>query len=389
MPEREITTERGNKAITYTQEAIRVGQLPSGEHLSINKHEFVGDPKGPRVYIQANIHGPEVTGVPVVHNLIEKLKGQNELFGTVTLVPTANPMGLDLKIGGQNVGYTNLRRQNGTNWNRAPNYASEVISELGEDLVDQDFKKASPLFAKAYIEHAKSKLSDGLEQGTVTTEQILSNTLQQISFDHDVFIDLHTDGNNLEHVYAFPHSVDRAKDFGFKYIVEDELKYLGYFQDAFMVPYVDLWKSLGNDYPSKNLPKHAFTVELSGKYFDEQYVAAATENVWGFLGNTGVINGSNNTIPEQFLVQGESLIRYTAPRGGIVLPIHHPGETVREEQTIANVQEVTTGIKWPIRATRSGDVYTYPINQTVDMGEAVVGIFASPTKLFSREKPKE
>jgi predicted deacylase len=48
---------------------------------------------GPTVLITGNIHGDEVTGVIVIHRLIEQLNVET-MKGKVVFVPSLNPTGL-------------------------------------------------------------------------------------------------------------------------------------------------------------------------------------------------------------------------------------------------------------------------------------------------------
>ncbi|MEL7386389.1 MAG: succinylglutamate desuccinylase/aspartoacylase family protein, partial [Pseudomonadota bacterium] len=77
---------------TITQEHIQVGEIANGLPLTIPVYRLQGDGSGPKVYIQANMHGAEVQGNAVIYQLLEQLKTQT-LASDITLVPYANPIG--------------------------------------------------------------------------------------------------------------------------------------------------------------------------------------------------------------------------------------------------------------------------------------------------------
>ena len=49
------------------------------------------------VYLQAGIHGIELTGIPVVHEFMKEIEA-HQLDYNFICVPLSNPMGLDLSL---------------------------------------------------------------------------------------------------------------------------------------------------------------------------------------------------------------------------------------------------------------------------------------------------
>jgi len=74
---------------------IRLRQMASGDVLSLQVYKFIGANAGKKVYIQSNLHGAEIAGNAVIHQLISFLQTINDtdLAGEVWLVPVCNPMG--------------------------------------------------------------------------------------------------------------------------------------------------------------------------------------------------------------------------------------------------------------------------------------------------------
>ena len=59
------------------------------------------------VYLQAGIHGIELTGIPVVHEFMKEIEAHQLVYNFIC-VPLSNPMGLDSQIMGVQTGYNNL-----------------------------------------------------------------------------------------------------------------------------------------------------------------------------------------------------------------------------------------------------------------------------------------
>ncbi|MHA2423713.1 MAG: succinylglutamate desuccinylase/aspartoacylase family protein [Candidatus Thorarchaeota archaeon] len=70
-------------------------ELPTGGFERIPIIIAQGKEEGPTLFITANVHGNELTGVAVIHNLITKELVSN-LKGTIVAIPTLNPSGLRL-----------------------------------------------------------------------------------------------------------------------------------------------------------------------------------------------------------------------------------------------------------------------------------------------------
>jgi hypothetical protein len=66
---------------------------PSGGQDKLPVIIAQGDPRGPVFWITASIHGPEHTGIQVIHQLITRDLAR-QLHGTVIALPTLNPAGV-------------------------------------------------------------------------------------------------------------------------------------------------------------------------------------------------------------------------------------------------------------------------------------------------------
>ncbi|MBU0660725.1 succinylglutamate desuccinylase/aspartoacylase family protein [Patescibacteria group bacterium] len=194
----------------YTKQTYPIQQLPTGEILSIHAYTFTGSQKRPKIYLQANLHGPEIFGTTLLEKCITYLESQEDISGSVTIVPTANPIAV------QHTSYNALTgRYNpmtGTDWNRIFKVNSKNIEELGEQ--------------KYYTKQAK-------KHGQ-TIEDKLANTLRSISAGSSHILDIHTAGSN-----SVPHVFPYAKNWEVflplqaeAYLLWDEKNTMGTFDDS-------------------------------------------------------------------------------------------------------------------------------------------------------------
>jgi hypothetical protein len=71
---------------------ISLRQMASGDRLFLQVYKFIGANPGKKVYIQSNLHGAEISGNAVIHQLIEFLLSINDtdLVGEIWLIPVCN-----------------------------------------------------------------------------------------------------------------------------------------------------------------------------------------------------------------------------------------------------------------------------------------------------------
>ncbi len=79
----------------YSYGTIRVLDLPTGGHEEIPVVIAQGRERGPVVWVTANIHGGELTGIASIHRVLTPDLPSN-LRGTLIALPTINPAGLQV-----------------------------------------------------------------------------------------------------------------------------------------------------------------------------------------------------------------------------------------------------------------------------------------------------
>lgn len=78
---------------THAIVKIPVGELPSGNRISIQAHVFRSTKPGPTVLIQGGVHGDEINGVEIVRRALRDGMFDQLLCGTVIAIPLLNIYG--------------------------------------------------------------------------------------------------------------------------------------------------------------------------------------------------------------------------------------------------------------------------------------------------------
>ncbi len=298
---------------------IPILELASGDKLSLKVYDFAGLKNGKKYYIQANIHGPEVVGTGVLLKLIKLLKSKPLKVGNIRVVVSANPISLNFKIGGYQVGYVNLNGTRYPSWNAI-------------------FKKE--------IDNKIDKLR---------VEDILARKLQELSLGFDIALDVHSAQNNIEFVYCYEKSVQLGKLLGTRHVVLlNENSFEGCFDQAFME--VNGKKS------------HGITLELSGKAFNEKYLNQWSNNIYDFL-----THNNSSKLKDVLVWDSGSNKKYLSSKAGILVPIKELGSESKKGEVLVKVMGLS-GSEEKIIAQGNGIVYRYPIAQSVSQGEIVVQV---------------
>lgn len=363
-------------------------QLASGDRLSLQVYKFVGAKPGKKVYIQSNLHGAEIAGNAVIHQLISFFMTlpETDLVGEIWLVPVCNPVATNqrshLFSSGRFCAYE------GKDWNRIFwDYEKE-----GEDL--DYFAKSQMNFEpeairKNYLIQIKQsfeKLSKKIQSpSSVPFTQRFRYQLQSLSLDADYLIDLHSSSNQgLEYLYYFRDRSASAKYFLLNWgILLDD--YDGdAFDEAFIKPWLgleDIFKRLGREI---QFDVEAWTLELgSGMQMKPESVAKGVEGIKNYLLQKGVLQTSDPTIVkstnhEMVLTSKSRVIKYYSPVGGMIkwrVPLGtvvKPGEQIYQLLSFNKTGDLPTLVD--VCAEQAGLVYDISTNHAVNQGEYVLGI---------------
>ncbi|OLP19678.1 succinylglutamate desuccinylase [Leptolyngbya sp. 'hensonii'] len=361
-------------------------QLASGDRLALQVYQFTGARPGKKVYLQANLHGAEIAGNAVIHQLIQFLMtlDSTQLVGQVWLVPVCNPLSANQRMHHYSSGRFNI--YDGQDWNRIfwdyekehPDLMTFAKSQANLDL---------PTIRHNYLAQIRiafHKLLDEIQAPSgVPFSDSYRYKLQSLCFDADYVIDLHTSTNQaVDYLYYFQNRQENARLFQFDYgILLDE--YDGdAFDEAFIKPWLaleDCFRDLGRNIC---FDIEAWTLELgSGMQLNPESVSRGIRGIQNYLMAKGVLD-----LPQQVSHPSHPMItatktqvkKYYATVGGMVqarAPLGttiHPGEHLYQVLSFNKDEKLPTLIN--IYAEQSGIVYDVSTNQAVNEGEYILSL---------------
>lgn len=345
----------------FNKQTIPIQKLPSGDILSIGVYKFYG--KGTKkIYIQANIHGPELTGILVAKGLVDFIKKNGGNFLEFIIVPSCNPMGLNSQFIGQQTGYIN--HLSGKNWNR-------VYADISKNVVLQK-KPTLTGFEKALCASIESKLNSA-----ENIEAKLGLTLQKLAFKSDIIIDLHTAWGKAPHyVYCYKEQLELAKKFNIKNIIFlEENTFEGVFDEANGYPYFQHKGLLKKPY----LPKQIFTVELgSDCNLDPENIQLGLSEITSYLSGQGILNTKHNLSKTSLsCCELKDFIYYHAPTGGLLIWTKKINEFFIKGEILGIIYEINSEKKVPVVAKHDGKMIIQFNIHAVHQGQQICKVMTN------------
>ncbi|MDZ8051332.1 MAG: succinylglutamate desuccinylase/aspartoacylase family protein [Aulosira sp. ZfuVER01] len=369
-------------------ETIFLRQMASGDRLSLQVYKFIGAHPGKKVYIQSNLHGAEIAGNAVIHQLIEFLLTLNDtdLAGEIWLVPVCNPMGANERSHHFSAGRYCVYEAK--DWNRIfwdyEKEADDLVAFTKSQLhIDREVVRLN------YLTTIKQKFAKILEKinspyGLPYTEQF-SYQLQSLSLDADYLIDLHSSTNQaINYLYYFRNREDSAKYFLFaRGILLDP--YDGdAFDESFIKPWLALeacFQKLGRN---MRFDIEAWTLELgSGMQMNPDSVSKGILGIKNYLAQKGVLQipdfPRDQTTEHKMTFSATSkVIKYYAIAGGMIQCRVELGSKVKAKDKLYQILSFNKESQLPqvidIFAEHDGLVYEISTNQAVNQGEFVLRI---------------
>jgi len=284
---------------------VRVGSFVSGVELVVPVFKFKGrDPQSPKTYVQANIHGAELQGIAVAYRLIEYLSKHPPL-GDVTIVPSANPHGSNMKVGEYTQG--RFSTVTGENFNRAyfdlvgdgspseTSKGSERFVDLA-DFVDRFRGEDSSRIGSAFRDALRGALdairTQMIEWGAAP-ERRLALEIQSMSIDADIVLDLHTGSRAPLYIYAPRFTFESVRWFRIPHVLLIPVDFSGSLDEASFRPWWRLHAAL-KEAGREDMPVgvEAFTIELeSQERFDLDRADDQLHHILGYLRHRGALGG--------------------------------------------------------------------------------------------------
>ncbi|NJR64138.1 MAG: succinylglutamate desuccinylase [Leptolyngbyaceae cyanobacterium CRU_2_3] len=367
---------------------IPILQLASGDRLSLQIYKFVGAKPGKKVYLQSNLHGSELTGNAVIHQLMAWFTtlADSQLAGEIWLVPACNPLGTNQRSHHFSSGRFNP--YDGENWNRifweyVP--TGEELMMLVQAQMDSDRLTIEQI----YRQRLQSSFAQLLEQIQAPSSQPFSNQyrflLQSLCLDANYVIDLHTSANQgLTYLYYFRDRQISARLFMLPIgILLDDYEG-GAFDESFMKPWLaleDCFAKLGRKI---QFDIEAWTLELgSAMQIDSTTVDRSVQAIKNYLTQKGILRVPAEPLPmpslaAMKLVPHSQVKKYYAPVGGMIQSRVALGQRVEAGQSLYQILSFNKEGQMPtvveVSAERTGIVYDVSINHAVNQGEYVLGI---------------
>ncbi len=331
------------------------------------------DAHGLKASIQASLHADEIPPMLVAQALRQRLtllEAQGQLLGQIRLVPCANPIGLAQQLLGAHQGRFDLR--DGVNFNR-----------LHADLCDSVAQAVGPHLG-ADAAHNVALVRGALREAAAVLPaphptQELKNRLVQTAIDSDIVLDLHCDAQAAMHLYALTPQAEMAAELGALLGAEAILLATESGDTPFDEACTRPWLVLRERFPQANLPLACFgvTVELRGESdTDHQLAAQDADAIIEFLRRRGVIAGAPKPLPAARcqptpLAGSEPIV---APRAGVLVFKHQPGEQVEAGAVIADLVNIADGSVTPLVSQGGGRLYARVATRWATPGKRIAKV---------------
>jgi predicted deacylase len=327
-----------------------------------------GDPDArPHVHVQGGLHADEGPGMLAARMLADRLaeaERAGRMVGCVTVVPSANPIGLGQFVLGDHAGRFDL--YDGRNFNRDyPDLARDVAARVGSSLGDD---------AGANLRLIREALARTLEaRSGRTPSDALRLALLRLAAGADIVLDLHCDGEAEVHLYTHPAALDRilplAALTGCRAVLVAEVSGGNPFDEAL----TRFWTDLGRELPDHPVPHGcaSCTLELRGRSDVSRALGARdAAALFDYLVHMGAVTGEVTLPPLPCdpapLAGSEAL---TAPVPGLLSYAVAVGTAVSEGDVVAEITDLATGHVSPVRATTSGVFYARPATRIAEVGK--------------------
>jgi hypothetical protein len=366
---------------------INLLKLASGDILSLQVYKFIGKQPGKKAYIQANLHGAEIVGNAVIHQLIEFLStlDDSQLQGEIWLVPVCNPLGTNERSHFFSTGRFNS--YDGKNWNRIFWDYEKENNDL-DAFARSQLDYPTEIIRANYLTQIKTawqqQLTKILQPCSVPYVQQYRYQLQSLCLDANYLIDIHSSSNQaIDYLFCFQGRELSASYFLLEYgILMDE--YDGdTFDEAFLKPWLTLENRLTQLGREIKFDLESWTLELgSGMQMNPDSVTKGISGIKNYLVHKGIL--VNQTIDfgkikkEIKLIKKSQIKDYYSPTGGMIqgrIPLGvevKAGDKLYEVISFNKQGEKPTVID--IYAETDGLVFDVAINQAVNQGEYVLAI---------------
>lgn len=313
-----------------------IKELATGEVLNLKTYTISGKP-GPHIHIQASVHGAELQGNAVILQLMEMLNTQ-EINGSITFIPLANPYATNNKHGTYTYGRYNP--VTGDNWNR--NYVDVIkaahfdIDEFVKENDQLSWHELKLVFKEKLDQVLTSYIDLLIQKKTLSENNKLNLILQKLAAKADGILDLHTGPVATRYLYAAEYEKEISFVMKFKHILLIPDEFGGAMDEACFMPWIHLREALKRQKREIKLDIESFTLEFgSEETFSMQSASKDVESIVNYLKYKNVLAGAHDFIDGHYCLLKDYKTIYS-PNGGLVDYHFEPGERYLKGDTLAS-----------------------------------------------------
>ncbi|HEY9833527.1 MAG TPA: succinylglutamate desuccinylase/aspartoacylase family protein [Stenomitos sp.] len=367
---------------------IPIQQLASGDRLSIQIYKFIGTKPGKKAYLQSNLHGAEIVGNAVIHQLIEFLitLDDSQISGEIWLVPVCNPLSTNQRTHFFSTGRFNVH--DGKDWNRIFwDYEKECedLALFAKSQVDL----RPDVIRKNYLEKIQLSFSKQLEKiqspSGVPFSERYRYQLQSLCLDANYLIDIHSSSNQaIDYLYCFDSREESAKAFLLDYVILMNEYDGDAFDEAFMKPWLALEKNLAQLGRELQFDIESWTLELgSGMQMNPESVNKGVLGIKNYLAKKGVLELpdfplESTDVHSIKLTSKSQIKKYYAPAGGMIQSRVLLGNSIEAGQLLYQLLSFNKTGELPLLidvfAEADGLVFDVSTNYGVNEGEYVLSV---------------
>ncbi len=307
--------------------------LANGQSLTSPVFFFKGSSTGPKIYIQASMHGAEVQGNAVIFELIKYLE-KNPPLSDITIAPLINPYATNLKLGEYSFG--RFEPTSGRNYNRyyfKPNHEQEMmIEQFASQHKNKEWSELKSLFKSFIINLAQAD-----QKGEYTHK--INHQAFCLAFASDICLDMHTASHSARHLYTQDYLEEESKSFGIKNIILSPVIKTGDLEGAFVYPWLRLQQELQKLSVKAPLECSSYTLEFgSQERFSLESAKEDLQGVLNFLALKKAIDKNYSSPKEEFHINTfENYISIYTPYAGLVDYKVSPGQKVMKGEVLAEI----------------------------------------------------
>jgi predicted deacylase len=364
-------------------------QMASGDPLSLQVYRFKGATAGKKAYLQANLHGAEIAGNVVIHDVIHWLMSLDveQLVGEIWLVPLCNPLGVNART--HHFATGRYSPAEGHDWNRIfwdyEKTGATIPNQSRTENITRHFRQI--ILDEFQVEQAKLNRTQGLPLHLLYRTQ-----LQSLVLDADYLIDLHSSTNRgLTYLYYFKDREDGARLFNLDFGILLDAYDGDAFDEAFIKPWLALEKAFQERGEPLRCEVEAYTLEVgTGMKVDPLAVSKSLRGIQNYLVAKGMVQGiewiadalRQHPIEMPLYSAREQVQKYYATAGGVINRRVAPGERVKVGDLLYQLLSFNKNAQLPtiidVHSDYQGFIYDVSTSEVMNQGEYILSMMTFP-----------